>query len=316
MRILVVTPQPPWPPNHGAAMRNSLLVQVLGARHEVDIVTLAWPDEPAPADVPGARRTIAVVHRPSGLLRRGSNLLTGRAPDLVFRHMGRPLRAVVQQRLVSDRYDAVQLEGLQLAHLAHDVRLTFAGTRDRPAIVYDAHNVEWRLQRAIAGQARGWRARYAHLQATRLRTVEDQTLAAADLTIASTADDCAALAALPSAMRIVHVPHPIAVADRAPAGPPEDAPPCVLLAANFAYRPNLSGAIWLFGQVWPRVLQHRPHAQLRVVGRASERLRLLAPARTSIGGAVDNVQAEYAAAWLAVSPVPVGAGAPYKVLHA
>ena len=40
MKILAVTSASPWPPVHGAAIRNGLRLEMLAAEHEVDLVYL------------------------------------------------------------------------------------------------------------------------------------------------------------------------------------------------------------------------------------------------------------------------------------
>jgi glycosyltransferase involved in cell wall biosynthesis len=71
----------------------------------------------------------------------------------------------------------------------------------------------------------------------------------------------------------------------------------------------------MFRSVWTEVLRQMPEAELRVVGPSSVDLRAIAPARCTIAGLVEDVAAEYRAAWVAVSPAPVGSGAPLKVLE-
>ena len=137
----------------------------------------------------------------------------------------------------------------------------------------------------------------------------------ADLVIASTPQDAETLAAL-GGRPVEAVLHPVDVPPRRPGERRRAPEPRVLFAANFAYRPNALSAAWVFGSVWPAVLRRVPTALLQVIGPASAELRPIAPACSRFGGVVDDIRAEHAAAWLAISPAEVGAGAPYKVLHA
>ena len=314
MNILVVTPESPWPPTHGAAVRNSHFIRALARRHTVDVVSVAPPSDSS-GQIDGLRRTRfvpGVTRRPS---RRWLQALLGRAPSLVARHASHALRVAVQQELLREPYDAVHIEGLQLAPLVHDVGATFAGAGPRPFVVYDAHNLEWRLQRDLARNATGWRRRYATRQAALLRTVERWVVEHADVSIASSEADRQGLELL-GGRRVRLVPHPVEVPARRPGKRTLARTARVLFAANFAYRPNRLSAGWMFGSVWPAVVRRMPDAELRVIGPASEQLRGLVPIRAGIHGVVDDIWPEYAAAWLAVSPAAVGSGAPYKVLHA
>lgn len=316
MRVLVVTPQPPAPAVHGAAMRNAGLIAALARKHVVDVITLAMPEDLSAPAIEGAHRLHVIRERPRPGLARLRNAAIGQCPDLLYRHSRMRLRGAVQHRLVAERYDTVHIEGLQLAFLIHDVRATFAGAGWRPAIVYDAHNVESQLQEAAAQSSTGLRAQYARRQARLIRAVESWAVSHVDLVLASSVDDAKVLASNPSAAPAVHIPHPVPISLGARTNANESATPRVLLAANFAYRPNIDGAIWFFGSVWPRVVQAVPEAELHVTGPRSPMLRPYAPARCHLGGIVTDIQAEHREAWLAVSPVSVGAGAPYKVLQA
>ena len=313
MSVLVVTPSAPWPPTHGAAVRNSAFVAALAEKYDVDVIALAGARERVRPH-PDARSTTAVRLRRAPLWRRLTNAAVGPTPDLVFRHRTPELRAAVQQRLSAGGVEAVQVEGLQLAHIVHDVAACTEGERRRPHVVYDAHNVEWRLQSQLANLARGARAWHSRRQAALLHGVERWVVGAADAVAASSAADAASLATLGN-RSVAAIPHPVP----APADPPgaadEAEGPRVLLAANFAYRPNILGAEWLFGAVWPAVLRRVPEAELRVVGPGSLSLRAIAPARCSVGGLVDEFEAEQQKAWLSTSPAPVGSGAPLKVLQ-
>ncbi len=313
MSVLVVTPSVPWPPTHGAAVRNSAFITALAEQHEVDVIILAGARERVRPH-PNARSTAAVRLRRAPLWRRLGNAALGPAPDLVFRHRTPELRAAVQQRLSAGGVEAVQVEGLQLAHIVHDVAASTEGERRRPPVVYDAHNVEWRLQSQLANLARGARAWHSRRQAGLLYGVERWVVGAADAVVASSAADAASLATLGN-RSVAAIPHPVPAPADLPGADDEADQPRVLLAANFAYRPNILGAEWLFGAVWPAVLRRVPEAELRVVGPGSLSLRAIAPARCSVGGLVDDFEAEQRAAWLSTSPAPVGSGAPLKVLQ-
>lgn len=313
MSVLVVTPSAPWPPTHGAAVRNSAFVTALAERYDVDVVTLAGPRERVRPH-PDARSTTVVRLRRAPLWRRLTNAAVGPAPDLVFRHRTPELRVAVQQRLSAGGVETVQVEGLQLAHIVHDVAACTEGEPRRPPVVYDAHNVEWRLQSQLANLARGARAWHSRRQAALLHDVERWVVGAADAVAASSAADAASLATLGN-RSVAAIPHPVPVSADPPGVAHESDRPRVLLAANFAYRPNILGAEWLFGAVWPAVLRRVPEAELRVVGPGSLGLRAIAPARCSVGGLVEEFETEQRKAWLSTSPAPVGSGAPLKVLQ-
>jgi glycosyltransferase involved in cell wall biosynthesis len=315
LNILAITSTPPWPATHGAAIRNGLLLEALAAEHNVDLVTLDQPGAPPPPAPAAIRRVIQIRAAAPTIWRRLRGGWRGGVPDLLVRHGSRVLRGRVQLLLGSGEYDAVHVAQAQLAPVIHDARTASPSTSGRPLVVYDAHNIEWMLQAALAGASARPRGLWARRQAGLLRRVEGWIAQTADLVVASSADDRAGMAAL-GADGPVHIPHPVRVGPASPGPDGRSDHARVLFAANFAYRPNVMAAEWLFGRVWPSVVLELPRAELRVVGPQSERLNSIAPVATTLGGTVDDVDAEYRRAWIAVSPTSVAAGAPYKVLSA
>ncbi len=315
MNILAITAAPPWPATHGAAIRNGLLLEALAREHRVDLVTLDHPGAPAIPAPTGMGKVIQVRAAPPSTWRRLRGGWRGGVPDLLIRHGSRVLRGRVQLLLRSGAYDAVHVAQAQLAPLIHDARTASPGTSRRPHVVYDAHNIEWKLQAALAGASAWPRSLWARRQAGLLRRVEAWIARTADLVVASSTADRVDLAALGAAAP-VYIPHPVHIGPASAGTGDRAANPRVLFAANFAYRPNIMAAEWLFGRVWPAVARQLAEAELRVVGPQSERLRPIVPVRTTLGGTVDDIEREYRVAWIAVSPTSVAAGAPYKVLSA
>ena len=315
MNILAVTSTPPWPPTHGAALRNSMLLEALAAEHAVDLVTIdrpGAPEVPAPSAI---RRVVQVRAAAPGVWRRLWGGWHGGAPDLLIRHGSRILRGRIQMLLSSNSYDAVHVAQAQLAPVIRDVWTSSPNQSRRPRVVYDAHNIEWMLQAAMAGASARPRAFWARRQAGLLRRIEAWVARLADLAVASSPDDRAGLASL-GAMSPECIPHPVRVGPACPGGEGRVRHPRVLFAANFAYRPNVMAAEWLFGRVWPAVTRRQPTAELRIVGPRSEDLNQIVPMQTTLAGTVDDIDRAYQRAWLAVSPTSVAAGAPYKVLSA
>lgn len=313
MSVLIVAPTAPWPPTHGAAVRNSAFISALSQEYDVEVLALTGSGNLA-LEHPDARTSRHIRLRQRSRLCRVMNAAIGRSPHLVHRHGSHELRTAVQQRLAVGGVETVQVEGLQLAHIVRDVATSTEGNVRRPRVVYDAHNVEWRLQSSLANRAQGIRAWYSWRQAALLHSVERWVVRNADAVLASSEADAVSLETL-GGRSVTAICHPV-VAPLKPADRESEAKaPRVLLAANFAYRPNVLGAEWLFGSVWSEVLRQIPEAELRVVGPSSLDLRAIAPARCTVGGLVEDVVAEHRAAWVVASPAPVGSGAPLKVLE-
>ena len=265
MRILCVTPQLPWPARQGTTLRNFHLLHALAGEHEVDLLTFT-EESPWPAGTPdGSKPTFGAPSAgaptledhakssPLGSLcrrieavpaprrRRADRLLDlvlGR-PDMEGRLRSPDFAARLATLLRQERYDAVQLEGFEVAGYllgARALRDEAHGRcpRPMPMIVFDDHNAEYQLQ-ASAGRIdrarpRRWpRAVYSAVQAWRLRAREALYCAAADVTLAVSDDDARALEAIVHGLGAVVVPNGVDV-DALPV--PHPAPQPVLFFAG------------------------------------------------------------------------------------
>jgi glycosyltransferase involved in cell wall biosynthesis len=114
------------------------------------------------------------------------------------------------------------------------------------------------------------------------------------------------------------VPPPLAAGPPRP-HPPPGSPPTVLFVANLGRPENDEGARWLVESVWPGVLAQQPDARLRIAGAgASTELAGLAEREPSVEltGFVDDLDVEYAAAWVVAVPLRRGAGVKFKTIEA
>lgn len=117
------------------------------------------------------------------------------------------------------------------------------------------------------------------------------------------------------------VVHPPLSSGQEPPHVPPGAP-VVIVVSYLARDENDKAALWTLDHVWPRVLDRRPDARLRLVGGgASDGLRRrvagLSPGSgVELAGFVDDLDAEYDAAAVALVPVLQGAGVKFKTVEA
>ncbi len=87
--ILLLTPQTPYPPRQGTALRNWGLLRGLAAHHRMSLLTFAAPDQPLEPPPPLADivERVAIIPQPTRTTRdRLRDLLTTSRPDLTLRH--------------------------------------------------------------------------------------------------------------------------------------------------------------------------------------------------------------------------------------
>src|SRR5687768_10582697 len=150
MKILFITPQVPWPPTQGTALRNFNLIRAAAHAHEVDLLSFgagAIPNELR--ELCGVVELVTQPHRASS--HRVRDLALGWAD--MERRLWSPEMTSRLERLLAERaYDAIQLEGFEVAGylLGPDALRREARdfSRSLPKLIFDDHNAEFELQRS------------------------------------------------------------------------------------------------------------------------------------------------------------------------
>ncbi|WP_374687523.1 glycosyltransferase [Promineifilum sp.] len=321
-RILLLTPQLPYPPHQGTSLRNFHILRALAERHQVTLLSFAEGD--GPPDLAVLRSLARVlppvaVPPPRSAGRRLRQLATTREPDVALRLRDPAFPAALAAALRADAYDAVQVEGIELAHTIPTIRAA------RARIVLDCHNAETELQRrafrADLGRPGRWpAAAYSRLQTGRLARFERWALGAADAVIAVSEADRDHLRRLwgAGAGDITVIPNTIDVGEYEWAGPVPDAARFDLVfTGKMDYRPNVDGMLWFAEAVWPLIAARRPGTTWGIVGqRPHPRLEALrALPGVTVTGRVERVQPYLAGGAVYILPLRVGSGTRLKLIE-
>jgi glycosyltransferase involved in cell wall biosynthesis len=320
--ILMLTPQIPYPPRQGTALRNWGLLRGLAAHHDVSLLTFAAPDQEleAPAAIRDSVARVAVFPQPTRtLLQRLGQLLTNPRPDLLLRLESAPFRETLRAWLDATPFDWVQVEGLELTGY-----LDLVWNRaQRPRVVFDDHNCEYLLQQRACHTdmhrpTRWIGAAYSAVQWRRLRRHEADTCRRADLVVTVSEADADALRNLVPGLKPLLVPNGIDVADYAAEVAPMDMhQPAFVFTGTMNFRPNVDGVLWFVEKVWPQIRSVLPDAHFYIVGRQPH--ARLEPLRAMPGivitGAVPDTRPYIQAAAVYVVPLLVGGGTRLKLLE-
>lgn len=320
MKLLFCTPDLPFPPTKGTALRNYALLKHLARRHSVALLTFAAPD--AGRDVQAlAELGVAVETVPVPPARGRWRRLVGLAsslPDLAQRRLSRAFAGRLRVLLVQD-WDIVQFEGLEMAPYLLEARRWRSGPR--PLLVLDEHNAEYQLQRSglalgLKGAARLAGALWSAAQLARLRDYERKACLAADGVVAVSPEDSEALRALAPGLDVHIVPNGLDVNDY-PLLPARWERPTLLFTGTLDYRPNVDAVQWFCREVLPLIQRSRPEVELLIVGRSpTPAVRALAGPGVRIVGDVPEIADYFAQATVYVVPMRMGSGVRFKVLEA
>ncbi len=331
--ILILTPQVPYPPRQGTALRNWGILRGLAARHRVSLLTFAAPDQEmtAPAPLADIVERVAIVPQPTRTTRdRLRDLLTNPRPDLSLRLASSAFRQQMQDWLDAYSFDWVLVEGLEMAPYLDLLPPRPSSSRlpssiyRLPSVVFDDHNCEYVLQKR-AGSAdfrrpRRWPAAlYSAIQWRRLRRFEAAVCRDADLVVAVSEADARALQCIVPTLEPVVIPNGITVAEYAAFTEKADLhQPAFVFTGTMDFRPNVDGILWFAAEVWPSIRSRLPDAHCYVVGRHPH--RRLDPLREMPGmvitGSVPDTRPYINAAAVYIVPLLVGGGTRLKLLEA
>ena len=332
-RILFLTPQLPYPPQQGTALRNYNLIAQVAQRHEVHLLSFVEPHagtlprQSAPdlgplQDSCASVHTVPVPYR--SRWRRLQTVVTSHLPDLVHR-LDSPSFYSMLEQVVRDitPLHVVEIEGLEMAQYGVHAARTAAGST--PRLFYDAHNAEYLLQKRIfetdSHRPRRWPgALYSWLQWKKLRRYEAGICRQAQQVIACSPADGNALAQLVPDLKATIVPNGVdteyfqpGIVSTFPLGPHS-----LVFTGKMDFRPNVDAALWFGTAVLPLIRQTIPRAQFYIVGKSPH--PRLAPLRDMPGitltGFVEDVRPYVAAAAACVVPLLTGGGTRLKVLEA
>lgn len=325
MKVLFLTPQLPYPLDQGTKLRNYHLIRIAAeGGHDVDLVTFT-PDGPrfgqesTIGPPPLERWCRRIVHlpapRPRPPLRRAASIVGSGLPDLVLRLRSGLFAEAVRRLLASERYEVVQIEGLELSPYLALVR--------GPRAVFDDHNVEFLLQRRAwetdrRRPRRAHAALYSFLQQRRLRGWEARVCRTADAVLAVSDRDASILADL-GGRPVTTVLNGVDLAAFRFEPPEGQIRPTLLFDGTMRFRPNADAALWFGREILPLVRRSSPDARLWVVGRDP------LPALTALNfgsngvavtGTVPNTAPYWERSDIYVLPMRIGGGSRFKALEA
>ena len=325
MNLLFLTPQLPYPPEHGGALRAYNLIRVLAQRHAVTL--LSFVRSPADLDRAGPLRDccrrIETVPAPLRSPRqRALSVFLSPEPDLALRLVSVEFQARLDALLRESHFDVLQIEEIMLAR--YGLALNVA---PRPRLVFDTYNAEYVLQqRAFETDARDPRrwagALYSLIQWRKLRAYEARVCRYFDCTVVVSEADAVALRALDPALPLAVVPNGVDVAhyaDYVPgAGDPTLPPASLVFTGKMDFRPNVDAVLWFVESVLPIIQRQVPGARFYVVGQSpTPRVQALAAnPGVIVTGRVPDVRPYIAGAAVYVVPLRIGGGSRLKVLEA
>lgn len=305
MRVLLVTSRNPLPARRGNQVRTVEWAGAL-AEHELGLICPGSADQPPPSlQVEWMSYRLGTASRASGLLRAAA----GARPLQEGVYDTAAARRMVAQSVAHWRPDVAVVQMVRCGWASDIIR---ESAPDLP-VIFDAIDAMG-LHYERAGRTTAPPLSFAYLaEANRCRHREHELAAAAEVTVAVSERDLAALAAPVGRGRVVPVAgREVLGTESAVSGP------VVLLSGNLGYRPTVRGALWFAREVWPRLRAAVPDARWVLAGArpAAEIRRLDRIPGVKVRADVPDLATFFTDSRVAIAPMNSGSGVPMKVLEA
>ncbi|MCB9418401.1 MAG: glycosyltransferase [Ardenticatenaceae bacterium] len=334
-RILLLTPQLPYPPHQGTSLRNFHIIRGLAEQHEITLLSFLESNQTADSAAIEPLLALCAVHTVPvpvrSPARRLWQLVSTRRPDMAHRLYSEAFAIELRRLLAADQFDIVQVEGIELARYMEIVRAVSPTSK----IVFDDHNAEAELQRrnflTDLGKPRRWlAAAYSWVQVGRLCRFERWAMMMADGVTAVSQTDKLALEKLLNGTRtntdkhglIAVIPNCIDVVQYQDFADFQKSAKShafdLVFIGKMDYRPNVDAVLWFVEEVWLGIVGERPSTKFAIVGQKPharlERLRDV-PGVT-LTGWVESVTPYLLGATVFVSPFRIGSGTRLKLIEA
>jgi glycosyltransferase involved in cell wall biosynthesis len=317
-RVLWVTDEPVDRALSGGSIRQSHLFEALARAFPTDLLIVgSAPDEHV---TELAENVIELSTRPAPWTRnpvgrRALSLAISLAsPYPLAVYPTYPARRALARELAArqHRYELICIEHESLAPLLPRSRsgrwlLTF-------------HHLLSGMVESEASLSPGARQRwYRERDVRKARALERDAVSRFDRCIVCSDEDLGALEAIcgeRARERISVIPNGVDLSHFTPSPIPEE--PHLLFPGNFAYAPNIDGAVWFCSEVWPRIRAAIPDASLTLAGRRPQpEVRALGRLPgVSVAADVPSMAMYFESARAIVVPLRMGTGTRLKALEA
>jgi sugar transferase (PEP-CTERM/EpsH1 system associated) len=323
-KILFLTPDLPYPPHQGAAIRSFNLLKNLAVRHEIHLLSFIQNGDTSSRIDPLLRYCSGIETVPTAtrsIKRRTLSVLFSTKPDMALRLPSPQFANQLRICLTRERFDVVQAEAIEMAQyglVVKEMKLPSS-----PLVVFDDINAEYVLQRRafetdMKHPSRWLGAFYSLLQWHKLRRYEAEVCRQMDKVVVVSRVDEQALRRLVPSLQTTVVPNGVDTTYYSPTDRRGESDTTLVFSGKMDFRPNVDAVLWFVQEVWPSIQADVPEVRFKVVGRSPHRrlqhLREL-PGIT-LTGYVEDVRPHIAEGGVYVVPLRVGGGTRLKVLEA
>lgn len=308
MKLLFLSRWYPYPPTNGSKLRIQGMLDFLGQRHQVDLISFAEPEEEVSAKPKGGCVSIQVVRRRpfdphSVRARMGYFRLQ---PRSVIATYSSEMENLIRSALENGKYSAIIASQIDMAIYSR----RFGGV---PALLEEIElsvlheqyrNAETSLVRARNGLTWLKHRRYVNTILEDFSACTVASMKERDL-LACIVGESLPIEVVPNSLDVDS--YQGVVARRRPA--------TLIFTGSLSFGPNYDAMLWFVDQVFPAIRKEVPDVQLLITGdHAGKRLPSLEA--ITLTGMVDDVRPVIASSTVSLAPILTGGGSRLKILEA
>jgi len=318
MRILMLSPELPWPLDMGSKHRIYHILREL-ERAGNEVTLLALSHEPYGRDEIEAlgphcvRLYIVPVHNRSRVKAAWKAFFSGSSYRVAKFESPEFMKRVV--KVFYDQFDVIWVHFLEtLAYLPKEF-----GSEKKSVLLLDQHNADERVWETYAREGWPWVRLFAKFNLWQLRRIQASLLKQVDVILSVSEEDADfTRTRLPNpAKQVWVVPNGVDTESLRPSDTAERRNRIIFCGAMDVLM-NIYAVDWFARRVFPKVRESVSNAEFWIVGRnpVSKVKALTSLSGVQVTGRVDDVRPYYTKSKIAVAPFRYGGGTKLKVLEA
>jgi polysaccharide biosynthesis protein PslH len=311
MKILYLTSRIPYPPHQGDKLRNWHFLQYLSKNHEVHLISFFSHDVERQYESNLNRVCTSVTLVKLSLLRSLLNCFIAvfrRIPFQVAYYESKNMRSHVLSAIKRIQPDIIHTHLMRMAPYSVEYK-NIARVLD----LTDAVSLYLSRYKKICRNPIF--RRLIQLELKRVLTYEG-IIEEYDSTLICSTIDCDVLRGRYKKARLDLINNSVAVNVSTQDGQVKRDPFRITFVGNMSYPPNADAVKYFVRNIFPSIKREIPEAKFYIVGNNPNRNTYALRSKDIIvTGFVDNIQKEYLASSVVVSPIRFGAGALTKVLE-
>jgi polysaccharide biosynthesis protein PslH len=313
LRILVISPQLPFPPITGGKKGiYCLLREIAGRGHHVHLSCLLEEDELSfVTELEKSFTVDAVVHPRKPSITGALASMPSRIPYQVSRFHDEKLLECCRKRLRSESFDIIQLEGIHAAYYGMALQADF----DIPTVMRVHDVLSLGMSRRLQHTRNPFMKVWLSFDRRRVRAFEKEAFSsvACNLTV-SECEQRHVVTVAPNTCAVV-ASVGVDLDEFVPQNVRED-PRSVLWIGAMNHSANIDSFWWFYHEIVPLIVKRNNDVRIRVVGTAMPNsIQTLSDPNVEILGFVPDVREVLARSEVCVVPLRVGSGVRLKILE-